>query len=49
VIVDRIMARRRVIIGYNTDRRRFGRQRERTFTALFLGPIIVGISARKYR
>lgn len=49
-MMDRILARRRVIIGWNAEPGRwFGRHRERTFTALFLGPILVGISARKYR
>jgi hypothetical protein len=46
--IDREVTRRRVIVGWNSEPgRHFGRHRERLFTALFIGPIIVGIGTRK--
>ena len=46
--MDKVVAGRRVIIGWNQEPGRwFGREQEILFTAYFLGPVLVGIGKRK--
>jgi hypothetical protein len=43
-VIDIRLGRRRVIVGWNAEPTlRFGRRRERLFTAYGLGPLLVGV------
>lgn len=44
---DFVLRGRRYIIGYNTERKRWGIHREKTFTALLCWPLIIGIGKHK--
>lgn len=44
---DFVVRGRRYIVGYNTERKRWGIHREKTFTALLCWPLIVGIGKQR--